>query len=102
MLFLRLHNFGFIVAELFSGLWLLPLALLVYRSQFLPCFLGIWLALAGFAWIVLCLTGILLPQYPNLYTYSQPAVFGEIAFMLWLVVKGARPPESGSAATAGA
>jgi hypothetical protein len=24
-------------------------------------------------------------------TYSQPAFFGEIAFMLWLVIKGAKP-----------
>jgi hypothetical protein len=33
-----------------------------------------------------------LPQYQDkVDTYSQPAFFGEIAFMLWLVVKGARP-----------
>ncbi len=47
MLFLNLHFYGFVVAEIFSGLWLLPLALLVYRSRFLPRFLGVWLALAG-------------------------------------------------------
>jgi len=93
MLFLNLHHHGFVVAELFWGLWLFPLALLVYRSRFLPRFLGVWLALAGFAWVILSLTGILLPQYEDkVYTYSQPAVVGEIAFMLWLVIKGARPP----------
>lgn len=33
--------------------------------------------------------GILLPQYQdNVDTYSQPAFFGEIAFMLWLVHQG--------------
>src|SRR5260370_10538740 len=63
MLFLRLHGEGFVVAEIFWGLWLLPLALLVYRSRFLPRFLGVWLALAGFAWVILSLTGILSPQY---------------------------------------
>jgi hypothetical protein len=26
------------------------------------------------------------------FTYSQPAAFGEVAFMLWLVIKGAKPP----------
>ena len=37
--------------------------------------------------------GVLLPQYQDkVDTYSQPAFFGEIAFMLWLVIKGARPP----------
>jgi len=93
MLFLNLHFHGLVVAEIFWGLWLFPLALLVYRSRFLPRFLGVWLALAGFAWVLLSLTGVLLPQYQNkVDTYSQPAVFGELAFMFWLVIKGARPP----------
>jgi hypothetical protein len=101
MLFLNLHGRGFVVAELFWGLWLFPLALLVYRSRFLPRLLGAWLALAGLAWVILSLTGILLPQYQNkVNTYSQPAFFGEIAFMLWLVIKGARPPAVGAAASA--
>jgi hypothetical protein len=93
MLFLHLQGRGLVVAELFWGLWLFPLALLVYRSRFLPRFLGVWLALAGFAWVILSLTGILLPQFQDkVDTYSQPAFFGEIAFMLWLVIKGAKPP----------
>jgi uncharacterized protein DUF4386 len=93
MLFINLHGHGFDVAELFWGLWLFPLALLVYRSRFLPRLLGVWLAIAGFAWVILSLTGVLLPQYQDkVYTDSQPAFFGEIAFMLWLVIKGAKPP----------
>ncbi len=93
MLFLNLHFHGYVVNEIFWGLWLLPLALLVYRSQFLPRFLGVWLALAGFAWMILSLTGVLAPQYyDKVFNFTQPAVFGEIAFMLWLVIKGAMPP----------
>ena len=93
MLFLNLHHHGFVVAEIFWGLWLFPLGLLVYRSRFLPRFLGVWLALAGIAWVILSLTGILLPQYQNkVDTYSQPAFIGEIVFMLWLAIKGAQPP----------
>jgi hypothetical protein len=93
MLFLNLHHHGFVVAEIFWGLWLFPLGLLVYRSRFLPRFLGVWLALAGIAWVILSLTGILMPQYQNkVDTYSQPAFIGEIVFMLWLAIKGAQPP----------
>jgi hypothetical protein len=100
MLFLNLHHHGLVFAELFWGLWLLPLALLVYRSRFLPRFLGVWLALAGFAWVILCLTGILFPQVQDkVYGYSQPAFFGEIALMLWLVIKGASPPALVATAT---
>lgn len=92
MFFLNLHGRGFLVAEIFWGLWLFPLALLIYRSRFLPRFLGVWLALAGVAWVIVSLTGILLPQYQDyVYSYSQPAIVGEIAFMLWLTIKGARP-----------
>jgi len=93
MLFLNLHFQGLVVDEIFWGLWLLPLALLVYRSRFLPRFLGVWLAFSGFAWVLLSLTGVLSPQYyDNVFTYTQPAVFGELAFMFWLVIKGAKPP----------
>ena len=103
MLFLKLHGQGIVVAEIFWGLWLFPLAMLVYRSRFLPRFLGVWLALAGFAWVILSLTSVVLPQYQDkVNTYSQPAFFGEIAFMLWLVIKGAKPPALDAAASSSA
>ena len=93
MLFLNVHFHGFVVDEIFFGLWLLPLALLVYRSRFLPRFLGVWLVIDGFAWVILSLTGVLLPQYyDKVFTYCQPASFGEVALMLWLVIRGAKPP----------
>lgn len=40
MLFLNLDGRGFVVTKLFWGLWLLPLALLVYRSRSLARFLA--------------------------------------------------------------
>ena len=103
MLFLNLHHSGFVVAEIFWGLWLFPLGLLVYRSRFLPRLLGIWLVFAGVAWVTLSLTGLLSPQYSDkLYAYAQPALFGEVAFMLWLVIKGAKPPALDIAASSAA
>jgi hypothetical protein len=92
MLFLNLHGRGFVICEMFWGLWLFPLALLIYKSRFLPRFLGVWLALAGFAWVILSLTGTLLPEYQDtVNSYLQPAIIGEVAFMLWLLIKGAQP-----------
>lgn len=93
MLFVKLGDEQTNAAEMLWGIWLLPLALLVYRSRFLPRFLGVWLAVNGFAYVILCLTSELLPQYQNdVFTYGQPAFLGEVAIMLWLVIKGARPP----------
>ncbi len=92
VLFLHLRDHQNTAAEMLWGVWLFPLALLVYRSRFLPRFLGVWLALGGFAYVMLCLTGELLPQYQDkVFTYSQPAFFGELAIMLWLLIKGANP-----------
>ena len=85
-------NADLLANEIFWGLWLLPLGLLVYRSRFLPRFLGVWLVLAGCSWVALSLTAILLPEYESMVDrYSQPAVIGEIAFMLWLLIKGGKP-----------
>ncbi|PYS94338.1 MAG: DUF4386 domain-containing protein [Acidobacteria bacterium] len=93
MLFLRLRDHQNTAAEILWGVWLLPLAILVYRSRFLPRFLGIWLGINGFAYVIVSLTGILLPQYQGqVFTISTPALFGELAIMLWLVIKGAKPP----------
>lgn len=99
MLFLNLHGRGLVFCELFWGLWLLPLGYLVYKSRFLPRFLGVWLTLAGLGWVILCFNGILLPQYADkLNTYFQPFILGEIVFMLWLVIKGGKPPQRDAAA----
>jgi hypothetical protein len=99
MLFLRLHDHQTTAAEILWGVWLLPLAVLVYRSRFLPRFLGVWLAINGFAYVILSFTGVLLPQYENkAFIISQPALFAEVALMLWLVIKGAKPPAMVAAA----
>jgi hypothetical protein len=103
MLFLKLRDHQNTAAEILWGVWLLPLALLVYRSRFLPRFLGVWLALGGFAYIALSLTGVLWPQYQStVFAIGQPAFFSEIAIMLWLVIKGANPPALDTAASSSA
>jgi hypothetical protein len=33
-----------------------------------------------------------------MFVLAQPALLGELAFMLWLVIKGARPPAMDAAA----
>ena len=95
MLFLNLRDYQNTAAETLWGVWLLPLAILVYRSRFLPRFIGVWLFINGIDYVVLSLTGVLLPQYQNTaFNYSQPVLAGEIVLMLWLLIKGARPPAS--------
>jgi len=95
---LDLHSQSFVVNEIFWGLWLLPLGLLVFRSGFLPRLLGAWLILACFGWIVVCLTGLLAPEYyDRVYKFTEPIRLGEVALLLWLIVMGAREKESAKA-----
>jgi hypothetical protein len=92
MLFFRLHHQEVAAAEVLWGLWLVPLAILVYRSRFLPRFLGVWLIINGFAYLAVSFTGLLLPLYEDMVSnIAFPALLGEMAFMLWLLIKGARP-----------
>jgi hypothetical protein len=100
-LLLRLHGHLDTASLLLAGAWLFPLATLAYRSRFLPRFLAGWLFLAGCGWVIMYLTGFLFPQYQNReLTWFQPAFLAEIAFMLWLIVRGARPPALAVAASA--
>ncbi len=89
MLFLKINDYGSLTLEMFWGLWLFPLAILVYRSRFLPRFLGIWLIINGSALLALSFTSLLLPQYKEIVSnITYPALFGELAFALWILVKG--------------
>jgi hypothetical protein len=46
--------------------------------------------------MILSLTGQLLPQYQEkVFAYSQPAFFGELAIMLWLVDQGCQAASAG-------
>jgi hypothetical protein len=91
MLFLRLHGQGLVINEIFSGLWLFPFGVLVMRSRFLPRLLGVWLIVNCFAYLALSFMGLLLPQYYDLaFRSAFPALLGEMAIMLWLLIRGAK------------
>ncbi len=92
MLFLNLHGYGFDIAAIFWGLWLFPLGLLVYRSGFIPRILGVLLMANCFTYVVNSYTSLLLPQYEDIVSrWMMPLTFGELLFMFWLLIIGARP-----------
>ena len=92
MLFVELHKHGIEVAAIFWALWLFPMGLLVYRSGFVPRLLGILLILNCFAYLANSLASLSLPQYAATVTrWTMPLHFGEVAFIFWLLIAGARP-----------
>lgn len=91
MLFIRLHGQGHIINEVFWGLWLFPFGYLVFRSGFLPRILGIWLIIACFGWLFLSVTALCFtPYYDIAFRFAQPLLLGEVAIMLWLLIRGAK------------
>jgi hypothetical protein len=91
MLFLVLHRYGFVVNEIFWGLWLVPFGLLVMRSGFLPQILGISLIIACFGYLTLSLTSLLFPPYvPIVSRYAMVLILGELPIILWLLIMGAK------------
>src|SRR5712671_668002 len=77
MLFLNLHGYGFDIAGIFWGLWLFPMGWLVYRSVFIPRFLGVLVVLNGFTYPVNSFTSLLLPQYEHIVSrWMMPFGFG--------------------------
>jgi hypothetical protein len=97
MLFVRLHGQGNFINEMFWGLWLFPFGLLVFRSGFLPRWIGVWLMINCFGYLVLSPTALFFPNYYEAaFRLATPVLFGELAIMLWLLIKGAKVPSLGT------
>lgn len=85
LLFLNLHEYGVLIAQIFWGLWLLPLGLLVFKSGFLPRILGILLMIGCFGYVIDSFALILFPSFK---TIAQFTFVGELLLPLWLLIKG--------------
>jgi hypothetical protein len=85
MLFLDMRRSGIVVTQVFWGLWLLPLGLLVFRSGFLPKLVGILVVIGGVGYLIDSATQLL---RPGLATISQFTFIGELLLPLWLLIKG--------------
>ena len=94
---INVYKLGFVTAQLFFGMWLFPLGYLVYKSGFLPRFLGVILVLDGVAVLVWFLQALLLPDYPALrYPGLALSFVAEFGLALWLLVKGVKVVDSGA------
>ncbi len=89
MLFLKLHGQGFVVAQIFWGLWLIPFGMLVYKSGFLPRILGVLLLIACFGYLANSLVAFrLLPE--NVGNILGQLTIAELPIILWLLIMGAK------------
>jgi Domain of unknown function (DUF4386) len=98
MLFLQVHFQGFMVAQLFWGLWLIPFGLLVYKSGFLPRILGALLIIACFGYLANSLVAFgVLPAHAVTRAAGELTAC-ELPIILWLLIMGAKDRPLGSPA----
>jgi hypothetical protein len=87
--FLDLHGYGYDLGLLSFGLSCLLLGYLVYRSRYLPRFIGVLLVAAGFTYLVGSYTRFLFPaQVQAVAPIYVVAIVAELAMCLWLLVRG--------------
>ena len=94
MAFLNLSTQMANLDSIFFGLWLLPLGALVYASKFIPRVFGVLLIINCFAYLAISLVAMLNvpPPYSTVFqaVVLLPQAAGELSFMAWLLIKGAR------------
>ena len=92
LLLLDLQHYGFLIAQIFFGLWLLPLGYLAYRSGMFPRALGVTLVVAGLCYLADMVVLFVVPDVGNqinAYLVIPPTI-GEMWMALYLLVRGVR------------
>ena len=90
MFFLNLHKYGYIIPQIFHGLWLLPLGYLVFKSGSFPRVFGVLLIIACFSFLLDEFGRFLLPNYGETIALvvGLPTIIGEFSFCGWLLIRG--------------
>lgn len=92
---IAVYKTGFVTAQLFFSAWLFPLGYLVYRSGYLPRWLGGLLLLDGVGVLIWFLQALLLPDYKAIiYPGLAVSFVAEFGLALWLLFKGVRLPDT--------
>ncbi len=92
MMFMGARGNGIAVASIFWGLWLIPFGQLVYRSGFIPRFLGILLIAGGVGYVIEICASLLFPNYAAIVSQWTPLLYStaEVLTILWLLIMGAK------------
>lgn len=87
LFFSELHHVGYsVVAQVFFGLWLVPLGVLIWASGFIPRWVGALLLVAGAGYLVDVVLAVMLPNAG--FVVSEFTFVGELVLMGWLLARG--------------
>ena len=91
-LFAGMHHDGYLIAQIFFGLWLLPLGYLVIKSGWFPTWIGVLLIAGCFGYLIDTFATFLAPSFADAIEaiVLAPAAIGELSFVAYLLIKGVR------------
>src|SRR2546428_12378455 len=93
LLLLDTQHYGLLIAQIFFGLWLVPLGYLAYKSAgWFPKALGVLLGVRGACYLVDLLALFLAPDFgQKIHAFVViPSAIAEISMVLYLLVIGVR------------
>jgi hypothetical protein len=92
LLLLDIQHYGLLIAQIFFGLWLVPLGYLAYKSGLFPKALGVVLIVGGACYLVDMLAAFLVPDLgQKIHTFVViPSAIAEISMVVYLLVFGVK------------
>ena len=96
LLMMDLQHSGFLIAQVFFGLWLLPMGYLAVISGMFPKALGVLLVIACFSYLAHVPFVFLWPALGTTLTpfVAIPTVLAEMWMVLYLLIRGVKVPKT--------
>lgn len=93
---IRLFDYGYLISGVFFSFNCLLMGYLIRKSGFIPGIWGVFLTMAGCAYLINCLAHFAMPAWAE---FTQllvllSAVFAELGLCLYLLIKGSRTGSS--------
>jgi len=97
LLLLDLQHYGTLIAQVFFGLWLIPLGYLTNRSGIFRKWLGFLLILGGICYIIDLLAAFLIPDFGSSIhaVIVIPCAVAEISMVFYLLAVGLKKEKPG-------
>lgn len=92
LLLLDIQHYGTLIAQVFFGLWLIPLGYLTYKSQWFPKALTIVLVIGGVCYLIDLFAAFLITDFSQKAStiITIPSAIAEVWMVGYLLIVGVR------------
>jgi hypothetical protein len=93
MFFYNLYQHGYMIGQIFFGLWVLPLGVLIIKSGFIPKILGYLFIIEALFALISVFVHFLVPNATLETVLMLPMMVAEFSFMFYLLIRGINEPK---------